>query len=217
MKHQNSLYIKNRRGLMLVLSSPSGAGKTSLSKAILELYKDIKLSVSMTTRSPRLTEIDGKDYFFVSQELFQDYKNKELFLETATVFGNQYGTPKSNVEKELASGHDVLFDIDWQGAQQLSQTGADNLVKVFVLPPSFFILEKRLKKRAEDHGSVIKNRMKEAISEMSHWAEYDYILMNDCFEDTLNKLYSIIEVERLRRHRQGWIQDFVHKMTDQNI
>lgn len=213
----DQLYKKNRRGIMLVISSPSGAGKTSLSRAILEQDNNIKLSISMTTRKPRPKEIDGRDYYFTDRESFEAYQKKELFLETAYVFGNYYGTPKQAVDSALSKGYDILFDIDWQGAQQLSQTASDHLVKVFILPPNLSTLETRLKNRAEDNDNVIKSRMDKALEEMSHWAEYDYILVNDNFEDTLAKLIKIIEVERLQRYRQLWIQDFVKQMINSNI
>lgn len=191
-----------RRGLMLVLSSPSGAGKTSLSKKLLTLDSDLSLSVSMTTRLPRPGEVDGKDYVFVSQEAFKQAIQEGAFLEYAQVFGNVYGTPQKQVEAFLNQGKDVLFDIDWQGAQQLYRTAAADVVRIFILPPSLEILAKRLHQRSQDSADVVVERMAKAADEISHWAEYDYVLINDQFDTTLFQLQAILQTERLKRERQ---------------
>ncbi len=193
---------------MLVLSSPSGAGKTSVAKGLLENEPDLNLSVSMTTRPPRSGEVEGKDYCFVSNEAFQDTIQKELFLEHANVFGHCYGTPQG-VEDKLVIGQDVLFDIDWQGTQQIRQAARDDLVSIFLLPPSWGALENRLKKRAQDQDDEIAKRMAKASSEISHWAEYDYVLINDNLENTIEKSRTILTAERLKRTRQPQMAHFV--------
>ena len=181
-----------RKGLMFVLSSPSGAGKTSLSRKLLELDKELFLSISYTTRPPRPGEIDGEDYFFVDNDDFELMREKDEFLEYAQVFDYYYGTPRKPVEKILAMGRDILFDIDWQGTQQLMSNSQDDLVKVFVLPPSIEELERRLKKRKQDDNEIIKKRMSKASDEMSHYPEYDYILINDEFDNTIQKIINIL-------------------------
>ena len=163
----------------------------------------------MTTRPKRPGEINGKDYTFVSLETFKRMVSEGKFLEHATVFGNRYGTPKDAVEHALSSGHDMLFDIDWQGVQQLDHTGRRDLVSVFILPPSIEALEHRLRTRAQDPEDVVQRRMKEASSELSHWAEYDYAIVNDVLDETVKTVKKILEVERLKRHRQLTIADFV--------
>lgn len=198
-----------RRGLMLVLSSPSGAGKTSVAKGLLEKEDDLNLSVSMTTRPPRMGEVDGKDYCFVSKEVFQDNEKEDTFLEHANVFGNYYGTPRQGVEDSLTAGKDVLFDIDWQGSQQIRQAARDDLVSIFLLPPSWKALEDRLKTRAQDDETVIAKRMAKASSEISHWAEYDYVLINDNLEDTIERSRTILTAERLKRIRQPQLAHFI--------
>ena len=177
-----------RRGLMLVLSSPSGAGKTTLSRRLLEADPDVTMSVSATTRPPRQGEVEGKDYFFVSPSMFTGMVEGGAFLEHALVFGNHYGTPKEPVMLALAKGRDVLFDIDWQGTQQLRQQAGDDLVSIFVLPPSHDELERRLRVRAQDAEDVVAQRMAKASSEISHWAEYDYVVINDDLDTTLVKI-----------------------------
>src|SRR5499427_180460 len=167
-----------RRGLMLVLSSPSGAGKTTLSRLLLERYSSIELSISVTTRKPRPGEVDGRDYHFIDSVRFDAMAARGDLLEWAEVFGNRYGTPRAPVERILAAGRDVLFDIDWQGTQQLREKGRADLVSVFVLPPSIPDLEARLRSRAQDDDDVIHARMSKASDEMSHWAEYDYVVIN---------------------------------------
>jgi guanylate kinase len=201
-----------RRGLMFVLSSPSGAGKTTLSRRLLQSDPDIVMSVSATTRSARPNEIEGQDYFFVSPEKFAGMVAAGEFLEHATVFGNRYGTPRVPVMAALDAGKDVLFDIDWQGTQQLKQQARDDLASVFVVPPSKSELERRLRARAQDSESVVRERMAKASDELSHWAEYDYLLMNDDIQHALGKLEEILRVERSRRARQPGLAKFVQKL-----
>ncbi len=207
--------IKNiqRRGLLLVLSSPSGAGKSTLSRLLLKKDDNITLSVSMTTRSPRTGEQDGVDYNFVSTAEFEELVAQDGFLEHARVFDNYYGTPAAQVETALQEGRDVLFDIDWQGTQQLSQKVAKDLVRVFILPPSKAELERRLKNRAQDSAEVVAKRMSKANQEISHWAEYDYIIVNDYLEQSEQQLFSILQAERLKRARQTGLVSFVHDIT----
>lgn len=195
---------------MFVMSSPSGAGKTTLSRRLLADDPGITLSVSATTRSPRPGEIDGEDYYFVSPEQFAQFVADGELLEWATVFGNRYGTPKSPVEASLKAGRDVLFDIDWQGTQQLQQTQAANdLVRIFILPPDLGELERRLISRDTDHPEVIADRMARACDEIRHWGEYDYVLLNEDIETCLAELTAILKAERLRRKRQLGLADFV--------
>ena len=198
-----------RRGLMLVLSSPSGAGKTTLSRRLLQSDVAIAMSVSATTRPPRQGEMEGKDYFFVSSSLFTGMVEGGAFLEHALVFGNHYGTPKEPVMLALAKGRDVLFDIDWQGTQQLRQQAGDDLVSIFVLPPSHGELERRLRARAQDAEDVVAQRMARANDEISHWAEYDYVVINDDLDATLVKIQTILAAERMKRGRQTGIPAFV--------
>lgn len=201
-----------RRGLMLVLSSPSGAGKTSLSRQLLKDDPQTLLSISMTTRPPRPGEVEGRDYYFVDKKTFADMVKKDAFLEHATVFGHAYGTPKKMVEDALAKGKDVLFDIDWQGTQQLAQKADDDLVRIFILPPSMEALHDRLLKRAQDKEKVVQKRMQKASDEMSHWAEYDYVLINDDFDSCLATVKAILTAERNRRHRQLGLTEFVKSL-----
>ena len=201
-----------RRGLMLVLSSPSGAGKTTLSRMLLEADPAIAMSVSATTRAPRKGEVEGKDYFFVSPSLFQDMAKTDAFLEHAEVFNNHYGTPKEPVMLALAKGSDVLFDIDWQGTQHLRQQAGDDLVSIFVLPPSHDELERRLRARAQDSEDVVAARMARAGGEISHWAEYDYVVVNDDLDSALEKIRTILAAERMKRGRQTGIPSFVAKL-----
>jgi guanylate kinase len=198
-----------RRGVMMVLSSPSGAGKTAISRRLLETDAAISLSVSATTRQPRPGEVDGRDYRFVDLTSFDLMINRGELLEHAKVFGNYYGTPRAPVEEALQDGRDVLFDIDWQGTQQLAEKARDDLVSVFILPPSWRELERRLNARAQDDASVIARRMAEASSEMSHWAEYDYVIINRDLEDSVRAVQAILQSERLRRRRQTGLADFV--------
>jgi guanylate kinase len=202
-----------RRGLMLVLSSPSGAGKTTLSRRLLESDAAVAMSVSATTRHPRQGEVEGRDYFFVSPGHFTGMVASNAFLEHAVVFGNHYGTPKEPVMLALAKGQDVLFDIDWQGTQQLRQQAGDDLVSIFVLPPSHAELERRLRARAQDSDAVVAARMARANNEISHWAEYDYVVINDDLDATLAKIKTILAAERMKRGRQTGITRFVSQLT----
>jgi len=196
-----------------VLSSPSGAGKSTLSRGLLEIDPAFAMSVSATTRPKRRNEIEGKDYLFVSPEQFEKMVKEDAFLEHATVFGNRYGTPKGPVNRLLDEGRDVLFDIDWQGAQQLSQKARDDLVRVFILPPSRGELERRLKTRAEDTAAVVARRMSEADNEISRWSEYDYVIINDDVQKAQAQLGAIVAAERLKRQRQTGLVEFVRRLT----
>ena len=198
-----------RRGLLLVLSSPSGAGKSTLSRLLLEKDDQITMSISTTTRPPRPGEQDGVDYNFVSIPEFEDLVEKDGFLEHARVFDNYYGTPAAPVEKALQEGQDILFDIDWQGTQQLQQKKGNDLVRIFILPPSKQELESRLKKRAQDSDEVVARRMAKANQEISHWAEYDYIIVNEDLDKAEEELFSILKAERLKRERQTGLVSFV--------
>ena len=202
-----------RRGLLLVMSSPSGAGKTTLSRALLASDHHIRMSVSVTTRPPRPGELDGKDYFFISKERFFEMRDQGELLEWAEVFGNLYGTPRLPVEDALAKGRDVLFDIDWQGTQQLEQAMRDDLVRIFILPPSTDDLRDRLIKRAQDSASIVAKRMAEASREISHWAEYDYVVINDDVETASAEITAILTAERLRRTRRIGLTEFVRKLN----
>ncbi|MSO88481.1 MAG: guanylate kinase [Rhodospirillaceae bacterium] len=198
-----------RRGLMFVLSSPSGAGKSTISRRLLALDADVTMSVSATTRPKRPGEVDGVDYHFVDPTEFNLMINRRQLLEYAKVFDNYYGTPRQPVEQALAAGRDVLFDIDWQGTQQLAQAARTDLVSVFILPPSTAELERRLRTRAQDSDDVVARRMADAAGEMSHWAEYDYIIVNRDLDESVRWVYAILIAERLRRHRQVGLTDFV--------
>lgn len=198
-----------RRGLMLVLSSPSGAGKTTLSRGLLAADEAVAMSVSVTTRPPRPGEVDGQDYHFVDAQRFGEMRNRGEMLEYAKVFDHYYGTPRTPVEAALNAGRDVLFDIDWQGTQQLNESAPEDLVKVFILPPSAAELERRLHARAQDSADVVARRMAEASSEISHYPEYDYIIVNNDAEASLAQLRAILTAERLRRTRRTGLSDFV--------
>ena len=204
-----------RRGLMLVLSSPSGAGKTTLSRKLLETDPGIELSVSVTTRKQRQGEIDGRDYHFIDAARFDAMVKGGELLEWAQVFGHRYGTPRGPVEAALASGHDVLFDIDWQGTQQLREKADHDLVSLFVLPPSMADLERRLRRRAQDPDEVIRARMATAADEMSHWAEYDYVVINTDVDRAFREVQTILAAERLKRERQTGLSDFVRRLQAQ--
>ncbi len=201
-----------RRGLMLVLSSPSGAGKTTLSRRLLQSDPGITMSVSATTRAARPNEINGNDYFFLSDAEFERRIKSDEFLEHAAVFGHRYGTPKKAVMDSLALGMDVMFDIDWQGTQQLREQAGDDVVSVFVLPPSKAELERRLRARAQDSEEVVSRRMAKANDEISHWAEYDYILINDDAARAQAQLETILAAERLKRARQVGVPAFVQSL-----
>ena len=204
-----------RRGLMLVLSSPSGAGKTSIARSLLTRDKEINMSVSATTRPRRPGEAEGKDYYFVDEEKFKTDINKGLFLEYARVFDHYYGTPLGLVQKLLSSGCDVLFDIDWQGTQQIKAKARDDLVSIFVLPPSTAELEKRLITRAQDSAEVVAGRMARAADEMSHYPEYDYVIINHDLDKSVQQVQSILCAERSRRERQIGLVEFVKYLRAQ--
>ncbi|HEY1613395.1 MAG TPA: guanylate kinase [Rhizomicrobium sp.] len=201
-----------RRGLMLVLSSPSGAGKTTLSRRLLEHDPNLRLSISMTTRKRRGDEREGIDYQFVTREAFEAAVARDAFLEHAVVFDNLYGTPRAAALAALAEGRDVLFDIDWQGTQQVRERAGDDLVSIFVLPPSQAELERRLRSRAQDPDDVVAARMAKAAGEISHWAEYDYVIINDDVDRALNEIVLILAAERLKRTRQTGLSDFVRNL-----
>ncbi len=201
-----------RRGLMLILSSPSGAGKTTIVNALLNSETHLKTSISVTTREKRPNEVDGRDYYFVTPEEFQRRIDAEEFFEYAEVFENHYGTPKQFVMDTLSSGHDVVFDIDWQGTQQISQAARDDLVTIFILPPSLAELETRLRTRNQDSAEIISHRMREASAELSHWPEYNYVVTNHDINDSVATVRSILHAERHRRKRQVGLADFVNHM-----
>ncbi len=204
----------HRRGLMLVLSSPSGAGKTTLSRLLLASEPDLTMSVSVTTRPMRPGEVDGKDYYFISETAFTARRDKDEFLEHAKVFENYYGTPANMVETVLNSARDVLFDIDWQGTQQLKARAREDLVSVFILPPSKDDLQKRLTTRAQDSAEIVAGRMAKASDEVSHWPEYDYVIVNEDVETAHQQLRAILTAERLRRERQTGLPDFVKSLRE---
>ena len=201
-----------RRGLMLVLSSPSGAGKTTLSRLLLGADRNVNLSISVTTRPRRSGEINGRDYHFIDRARFDDMVAGGELLEWAEVFEHRYGTPRQPVIKALQAGRDVLFDIDWQGTQQLREKARTDLVSVFVLPPTTKELERRLKQRAQDSKSVIGSRMAKAAGEMSHWPEYDYVIVNRDKRQAFAELRAILAAERLKRERQIGLSDFVRRL-----
>ena len=201
-----------RRGLMLVLSSPSGAGKTSISREVLERDNRISLSISATTRPRRPGEVEGEDYIFVDNTTFDLMVNRQELLEHAKVFDHYYGTPRGPVEQTLAGGRDVLFDIDWQGTQQLVEKARGDLVSIFILPPSTAELDRRLHSRAQDSEAVITERMARAADEMTHWSEYDYIVVNVDFEESVHQVQAILEAERLRRPRLVGLSAFVTRL-----
>ena len=202
-----------RKGLLLVLSSPSGAGKTSICKQILKTEKNLVMSISYTTRPKRKSEKDGKDYFFVKKKKFDELQEKNFFVESALVFDHFYGTPKNFIENNIRKGKDILFDIDWQGAQKLVDYSKNDVVSIFVLPPSNKILLERLKKRNEDSNEIVKKRMSKAKSEISHWIEYDYIIINHDISKSADEVKSILFAERKKRIRQKFIFDFIDKLT----
>jgi len=203
----------HRRGLMFILSSPSGAGKTTMSHKLLMADEEIKLSVSVTTRPKRPGEVDGIDYYFVSDSEFDRMVEKDEFYEWAHVFDHRYGTPKAYIRKGLKDGEDFLFDIDWQGTQQLYQKDQQDVVSVFILPPSLTELRRRLESRAQDSADVIDGRMERARSEISHWAEYDYVVINDDVDECFVKVREILHAERMRRTRQTGLIPFVRELT----
>ena len=204
----------NRRGLLIILSSPSGAGKSTLARKLMGWDPSIRFSVSATTRAPRPGEVDGREYYFKSRESFESLVSSGDMLEHAEVFGNLYGSPKGPVEAAMREGRDTLFDIDWQGGQQIrnSSLGRD-VVSIFILPPTIADLEARLRSRAQDSEDVIAGRMAKSRDEISHWAEYDYVLVNDDLEATFDRLLTILKAERMRRDRQPFLSDFVRGLN----
>jgi guanylate kinase len=202
-----------RRGLLLVMSSPSGAGKSTLSRRLLASDRNITMSVSFTTRPPRPGEVNGRDYHFISKEEFARLRDGGQLLEHAEVFGNFYGTPRAPVEEALARGRDVLFDIDWQGTQQLAEAMEGDLVRIFILPPSAEELRERLIRRAQDSASVVAKRMAEASSEISHWPEYDYVIVNENLDLAGQQIAAILTAERLRRRRRTGLAQFVRDLN----
>ncbi|MFN5454057.1 guanylate kinase [Bradyrhizobium sp.] len=213
--HDGSFDGVERRGLMFVLSSPSGAGKTTLSRLLIERMPGLQMSVSATTRPMRPGEVDGRDYHFVDRARFEEMVKRNELLEWATVFDNRSGTPRAPVEAALSAGQDVLFDIDWQGTQQLREKARQDVVSVFILPPSAADLEKRLHTRAQDSDEVIRGRMSRASHEMSHWAEYDYIVINRNVDDAFAEVQSILKAERLKRERRTGLTTFVRELQGQ--
>jgi guanylate kinase len=201
-----------RRGFLLVLSSPSGAGKTTITRRLVERDPALDMSVSVTTRPRREEEVDGRDYFFIDRRRFDEMIAQGELLEHASVFENCYGTPRQPIEVALAAGRDVVGDLDWQGTQQLTETVRDGLVSVFVLPPSLAALEARLRARAQDSAAVVAARMAKSTEEMSHWSEYDYVIVNRDIEDSVAQVRAIVTAERLRRKRQVGLADFVDRL-----
>ena len=205
---------QNRRGLLLILSSPSGAGKSTLSRMLMDWDPTMRFSVSATTRKPRPGEEDGREYYFRSRGEFEALVAQGDMLEHAEVFGNFYGSPRAPVEAAMAEGRDTLFDIDWQGGQQIrnSALGRD-VVSVFILPPSIAELDRRLRSRGQDSDEVIRGRMAKSQAEISHWAEYDYVLVNDDLDETFARLLTVLQAERMRRDRQPGMADFVRGLN----
>lgn len=205
---------QNRRGLLLILSSPSGAGKSTLARRLMEWDPTMRFSVSATTRAPREGEVEGREYYFKPRAAFEAMVAAGEMLEHAEVFGNFYGSPRAPVEAAMAEGRDTLFDIDWQGGQQIrnSALGRD-VVSVFILPPSIAELDRRLRSRGQDSDEVIRGRMAKSQAEISHWAEYDYVLVNDDLDDTFARLLTVLQAERMRRDRQPGMADFVRGLN----
>lgn len=208
---------RRRRGLMLVLSSPSGAGKTTLSRKLVADHAELALSVSATTRAPRPGEEDGREYHFIDRARFDAMLGEDAFLEHAEVHEHYYGTPKAPVMAALEDGRDVLFDIDWQGAAQIHAVAGADLVRVFILPPTMAELKRRLHTRAQDAESVIQRRLERAPSEIGHWGEYDYVLVNEDYDRTYSELLHIYHAERLRRPRNRWVEGFVKDLLAQPL
>src|SRR5438552_6756575 len=202
----------HRRGFLLVLSSPSGAGKTTITRRLLQRDPDLALSISVTTRPARPGEVDGRDYFFIDQPRFDAMVSAGELLEHATVFGHRYGTTRQPIEAALAAGRDIVTDIDWQGTQQLGATLPHDLVTVFVLPPSLAALEARLRTRAQDSAAVVAQRMSKSAEEMSHWSEYEYVIVNHDLDASVTELQAIVTAERLRRPRQLGLAEFVNRL-----
>jgi len=213
MKKNTAMTDIPRRGLLLVMSSPSGAGKTTLSRRLLAADTNITMSISVTTRAPRPGEVNGKDYHFITHEAFARLRDEGELLEYAEVFGNFYGTPRQPVTEALQGGRDVLFDIDWQGTQQLGATMEEDLVRIFILPPSAEELRERLIGRAQDSASTVAKRMAKAADEISHWPEYDYVIVNDDIDRASAEIEAILRAERLRRRRRVGLTAFVRELT----
>lgn len=207
---------RRRRGLMLVMSSPSGAGKTSISRRVLKLEPELTLSISVTTRPQRPGEVDGVHYHFIEQARFDAMVAGGELLEHALVYGHSYGTPRAAVERALSSGRDVLFDIDWQGAQQIREAARDDMVGLFVLPPSIPELERRLRVRAQDPEETVRFRLAQVASDVTHWPEYDYVLVNKQFEASVEAVRAILAAERLRRKRQPGLTEFVQQFRERH-
>lgn len=206
-----------RRGIMFILSSPSGAGKTTISRKMLEQDENLMMSISCTTRPKRPGEIEGKDYYFISETEFSRMSMAHEFLEHAEVFGNYYGTPSKPVMDALEQGKDVLFDIDWQGTRQLKKNVRKDLVSIFILPPSMAELERRLRSRAQDTEEVVQQRMAKASDEISHWDEYDYVIINSALDKTTEKVAAIFQAERLWRMRRHGLEDFTQKLVNETV
>ena len=204
-----------RRGLLLILSSPSGAGKSTLSRKLMAWDASLRFSVSATTRSPRAGEVDGREYYFKTRDQFQTKVHQGQMLEHAEVFGNFYGSPRGPVEESMAQGRDTLFDIDWQGGQQIKQAMRGDVVSVFILPPSIAELESRLRGRAQDSEAVIAERMAKSQAEISHWMEYDYVIVNRDVDAAFGELVTILQAERLRRDRQPQLAGFVRGLNEE--
>ena len=204
-----------RRGLLLILSSPSGAGKSTLSRRLMAWDQDLSFSVSATTRSPRTGELDGREYYFKTRAAFQAMVKDGQMLEHAEVFGNFYGSPRGPVEDAMTQGRDTLFDIDWQGGQQIKQAMRGDVVSIFILPPSIAELESRLRGRAQDSEQVIAQRMAKSQAEISHWMEYDYVIVNRDLDTAFGELVTILQAERLRRDRQPHLADFVRGLNQE--
>ncbi len=202
-----------RRGLLLILSSPSGAGKSTLSRMLMDWDPTMRFSVSATTRKPRPGEVNGREYYFMSRTEFSESVRRGEMLEHAEVFGNYYGSPREPVDEAMKNGRDTLFDIDWQGGQQIKQAMRSDVTSVFILPPSIAELERRLRSRAQDSDAEISKRMAESRDEISHWAEYDYVLVNDDLRKTFEQLTDILQVERVRRDRQPQLSAFVRALN----
>jgi guanylate kinase len=213
MRTSEAMTVIPRRGLLLVMSSPSGAGKTTLSRRLLAADTNIAMSVSVTTRAARPGEVNGKDYHFITHEEFARLRDRGDLLEYAEVFGNLYGTPKRPVTEALNAGRDVLFDIDWQGTQQLGAAMGEDLVRIFILPPSAEELRERLIGRAQDSASTVAKRMAKAADEISHWPEYDYVIVNENIDTASAEIEAILRAERLRRRRRVGLTNFVRELT----
>jgi len=201
-----------RRGILLVLSSPSGAGKTTIARGLAAAEPAAKISISVTTRPPRAGEVDGRHYHFIAEPRFAEMVAAGELLEHATVFGHSYGTPRAPVMEAIAAGSDIISDIDWQGTQQLAEKVRQDLVAVFILPPSLRALEERLRQRAQDSDAVVASRMAKSADEMSHWAEYDYVILNRDLDESVRQVRSILIAERARRERQVGLAEFVNRL-----